>query len=270
MDAMDGVNSMKKLLLMLLIFPLPLLAQVSGGVSLSGGSRYHVLLQADDFELGDTSRWSGANGGATVNTNLAYVRAGKVSMIAAYNIPCCVGGSQGVNVYKRFNSGAFANGVERFYQAGWVYFKTPGGDRDGPMRKLFWNQDTDAGTQNSAALTTNSIAGVISFTYGNNAAAECGVSAVNAFTQVGGVSWDAWTRLKLYVKHNTPGQADGIVRLWVNGSLVGENVSFVTRGSCTEGSKLLAVGWQLNISPGGTGLEDRYWDEVSFSQSDPE
>ena len=82
------------------------------------------------------------------------------------------------------------------------------------------------------------------------------------------VRFDVWEKLKLYVKLNTPGNADGILKLWVNDVL---KVSY-TNVNITENTgyglnKLILSSYAVDAS-GSNGFQ--YFDDWRLSVDDPD
>jgi hypothetical protein len=77
-----------------------------------------------------------------------------------------------------------------------------------------------------------------------------------------------WDKLKLHVKLNTPGQANGIVQLWVNGELkVNYSNQNIREGTSMGVNKLILSSYSTRENGGNGAL---WWDNVSLSQTDPD
>jgi hypothetical protein len=80
--------------------------------------------------------------------------------------------------------------------------------------------------------------------------------------------FDQWDKLKLYVRLNSPGQSNGIVRLWVNDVLKLEYTNRNIRQSTSYGlSKLILSAWSTDESP-VNGVQ--WWDHWTMSRTDPD
>jgi hypothetical protein len=76
-----------------------------------------------------------------------------------------------------------------------------------------------------------------------------------------------WDRLKLFIKPNTRGAADGIVRLWVNGVLKAERTNVALREDTDYmPNKLLMVNYVTDTTTAGT----QRWDNFYLGESDPD
>lgn len=76
----------------------------------------------------------------------------------------------------------------------------------------------------------------------------------------------AWDRIKIYIKPNTRGNADGIVRLWVNGVLKSERTNVPVREDTDFlPNKLLMVNYVTDTTTAGT----QRWDNFYLGESDP-
>lgn len=82
------------------------------------------------------------------------------------------------------------------------------------------------------------------------------------------VTFDQWDRLKLYVRLNTPGASDGIVRMWVNGELkVDYDDVNLREGTPYSMNKLILSSYTSHES-GGNGVQ--WYDDWTLSESDPD
>ena len=83
-----------------------------------------------------------------------------------------------------------------------------------------------------------------------------------------GVRFDQWDKLKLYVRLNTPGQSNGIVRFWVNNQLKVDRTNVSIRAGTSLGLNKLIVGSYSNPAHNGNGVQ--WIDEVRLSATDPD
>jgi hypothetical protein len=82
------------------------------------------------------------------------------------------------------------------------------------------------------------------------------------------VRFDQWDKLKLYVRLNTPGQANGVVRLWINDQLKLDYTNRNIRQGTSFGmGKLILSAWAQPASP-VNGFQ--WWDSWTMSQTDPD
>jgi Polysaccharide lyase len=74
-----------------------------------------------------------------------------------------------------------------------------------------------------------------------------------------------WDHLKMYVKPNTPGQADGIVRLWINGALKVDYSNIPIREDTTYlPNKLIMSNYVNVLTTSGT----QRWDNFYLGETD--
>lgn len=73
----------------------------------------------------------------------------------------------------------------------------------------------------------------------------------------------SWDELKMYVSPNTPGQHDGIIRLWVNGQLAMEYTDLYMREDTDFNPNVLIMSNYTRSS--GT----QWWDDFYLGESDP-
>ena len=77
-----------------------------------------------------------------------------------------------------------------------------------------------------------------------------------------------WDKLKLYVKLNTPGMSNGIVKFWINDILKLSYTNVNIRENTSFGmSKLILSSYAVDFS-GSNGFQ--YYDDWTLSQTDPE
>lgn len=82
------------------------------------------------------------------------------------------------------------------------------------------------------------------------------------------VRFDLWDKLKLYVRLNTAGASDGIVRLWINDALKLEYTNRNIRQSSGYGmNKLIMSAWSQPSAP-VNGLQ--WWDSWSLTTTNPD
>lgn len=80
------------------------------------------------------------------------------------------------------------------------------------------------------------------------------------------VIFDVWEKLKLYVKLNTPGSSDGIVKLWINNVLKLSYSNLNIRENTSYGiNKLILSSWSTRAS-GSDGVQ--WYDDWKLSATD--
>nr|WP_298718429.1 heparin lyase I family protein [uncultured Steroidobacter sp.] len=81
------------------------------------------------------------------------------------------------------------------------------------------------------------------------------------------VRFGQWDKLKLYIKPNTLGQSNGIVRLWVNGELKAEHTNVALRENVpVNPNKLIMSNYVTQTTTSGT----QRWDNWHLSETDPD
>lgn len=77
-----------------------------------------------------------------------------------------------------------------------------------------------------------------------------------------------WDKLKMFVRLNTPGSSNGIIRLWVNDQLTVDYSNVNIRGGTAYGmNKLLLSSYSNTRNP---GPQYQWWDSWTMSASDPD
>lgn len=81
------------------------------------------------------------------------------------------------------------------------------------------------------------------------------------------VRFGQWDKLKLYIKPNTLGQANGVVRFWVNGVLKGDHTNVALREDVNVNpNKLIMSNYVRESTASGT----QRWDNWTLSETDPD
>lgn len=76
-----------------------------------------------------------------------------------------------------------------------------------------------------------------------------------------------WDKIKMYFRPNTPGQSDGIVRLWINDTLTTE----VTNASIRDNESFNPnVFIMSNYAPNTTIEGEQWWDNFYLGDTDPD
>ena len=86
--------------------------------------------------------------------------------------------------------------------------------------------------------------------------------------QPASVELDRWDELKLHVRLNDPGFANGIVRLWINGNLKLEYTDVNIRENTSYGMGRLILSSHNGGRTGGNGYI--YHDSWSLTDTDPD
>ena len=76
-----------------------------------------------------------------------------------------------------------------------------------------------------------------------------------------------WDVVKLYIQSNTPGESDGIVRLWINNILKAEYINLSVRQDSTiNPNKLILSNYVTTTEAAGAQL----WDSIYLGEVDPD
>lgn len=81
------------------------------------------------------------------------------------------------------------------------------------------------------------------------------------------VRFDQWDRLKMYVRLNTPGSSDGIVRMWINGELKLDHSGLNLRENTDYGMNKLILSSYTAHESGSNGMQ--WYDHWILSETDP-
>ncbi len=111
-------------------------------------------------------------------------------------------------------------------------------------------------------ITTDSASGVMPVRFSTN-----GNTYVPAFSwwDIPNLNYDTWYDLEMEVKLNTPGNSDGAINFWVNGTQMLSRTGVNLRGSFTTGTGVLSFGQQTNRYNYDPIDEYRYWDDLVIS-----
>jgi hypothetical protein len=81
------------------------------------------------------------------------------------------------------------------------------------------------------------------------------------------VRFGQWDKLKLFIKPNTLGQANGVIRFWVNGTLKAEHTNVALRESVAVNPNKLIMSNYVNTA---TAYGTQRWDNFHLAETDPE
>jgi hypothetical protein len=87
----------------------------------------------------------------------------------------------------------------------------------------------------------------------------------NVGTQVP-VRFGQWDKFKIFIKPNTPGRADGVVRMWINGVLKLEHTAVAIRESSSYNPNKLIMSNYVNTS---TAAGIQRWDNWYLGETEP-
>lgn len=81
------------------------------------------------------------------------------------------------------------------------------------------------------------------------------------------VRYGQWDKFKMFVKPNTPGRTDGVVKLWVNGVLKADHSGISIRENTSYNPNKLIMSNYVNTS---TAVGTQRWDNFYLGETDPE
>jgi hypothetical protein len=81
------------------------------------------------------------------------------------------------------------------------------------------------------------------------------------------VRFGQWDKLKLFIKPNTLGQANGVIRFWVNGTLKAEHTNVALRENVAVNPNKLIMSNYVNTA---TASGTQRWDNWHLSETDPD
>lgn len=82
------------------------------------------------------------------------------------------------------------------------------------------------------------------------------------------IRYNEWDKLKVHVRLNSPGSANGVVRMWVNGQLRLEHTDINIRYNTAYGVNKFIVGGYATPSSPSNGVQ--WFDDVNIATSDPD
>ena len=154
-------------------------------------------------------------------------------------------------------------GYEHLFVRGYVYVKSPESDgTKGIQRKLWFLAANTFSDFGPFLKLQNGPAGdlLLEFVTQCGSPADCTQVAYRA--SIGSLEFDRWYAIENEVWLNTPGLSDGVVRVWVDGSLVISSTTVNIRGSKTTRIARVQPGRQVDRAQFLPVDEYRYWDDV--------
>jgi hypothetical protein len=240
-----------------------------------------VVLFHSGFETADPA-WDYTNGAADVSVDTAPPPGRSGNALKIHFKICgatdgtCGSSSQDTN---RWVSKIINPGLTHVFVRGWVYYKTPESDAPAPsttyvQRKVFYFSDSTSASNSvlnyMPTLTSwNATGGKPTSTIQLAmvlAGPNCGIPTSEK-DDIGSMNFDTWNEVQMELQLNTPGAADGIIRIWLNGALVYEVTNASIRGTCSTPLSFFSVGRQSNRYNYSVVDEYRYWDDIAISTS---
>lgn len=254
------------------------LCTVAFALALFGGLNvlpaHATILFQDDFEGGNFSKWNYVwHAITTTNPPRCYNWVSQTGVVHS--------GTHAARV--RYCLGASATGVNRddnnwmqklftpqthFFIRGYLYFAPPTtGLGLSAQRKLYYVKE-------------NANTGAFHFVLGSfnmQLALAMGPPRDSLYqTADSNISWDLypfqfnqWYSLEMETQLNTPGQRDGYVKVWVNGTQVLNRTGMNIRGDYAGGAGNIEIGNQLDTTATGAIEEYRYWDDIVIADPGP-
>jgi hypothetical protein len=235
-----------------------------GGGTVGDGAGGTGVLASSDFESGYGTLNNDTPGHNAIISDPTGGGHGKVLQITYAQASGA--SSADLNQYVSYQPTSGLGAGSTTYFSGNVYFpaNTVNFTNDNVLRKLtYWRTN----------ITNNGQCDFVLYMFGN----QMGVSVAtpshtttkyNVFAFQAG----AWYNLQIQVTMNSrPGAADGVTRVWINGTLVYEKLNevYVEAGDpATTRWNWLTAGHQREGSSGESSISEvRYWDNVQFSTS---
>jgi hypothetical protein len=191
----------------------------------------------------------------------------------AFTTTACGGSAQDLNRFAgaTFNStNGYPGGLSPIYVRAWFYFKTPEADSSAAFqiqRKLFYLQDVPSPSNWGVVLTSFTYPAGVGLTPQIGSAAGTPTIASLNYWDVYNVPFNTWTEIEFGVVPNSPGNSDGSLTLWINGTQVWQQTGINIRGSATDGIGWVMVGQQANRGTFNPIDEYRYIDDVAIGTS---
>lgn len=135
------------------------------------------------------------------------------------------------------------------------------------MRKLiYWHNNPYAYWSTEGTYVTNRVSATVGL-FGNSIYWGGGHIVQGSYGGLGTIPFD--TKVNLKVEHylGTVGNADGVVKIWVDGVLIWTSPGINFRQEPADGFGYFQVGEQAQSYNGSVVDEVRYWDNVSISNS---
>lgn len=223
--------------------------------ALANGFRYGSIIFSDNFEQGNFSKWDQVWTGTDVTINTSIAHSGSYSARMHYAL------SADANATNRDNNRFLEKGVpnlSHFFVRGYLYMQQPSAGSDPSVQRKLIYCHSDS----------NNNWGVIPDTFYNLPSYSVVIFNNHTGTPpypIKGVlyfNYNQWYSIETEVQANTPGQADGFVKTWVNGNLVGAAYNLNIRDTFTSGINTIDFGAQVNSTSTGAVDEYRYWDDV--------
>ncbi len=240
----------------------------------------NILFESGFEDTTAPGRWGYINGPADVifTSTPPPGRSGK-ALESHYYVCGATDGTCGAKSQdrNRWISKVISPGVEHFFLRGYLYFKTP--ERDAPrdaqvQRKLLWFADSISASNNvngNYQMIISSFMGATSFVpelalIGQyNTAGACPGSQISIYNLGPPLNWDTWHAVEVEMQLNTPGVADGTLRIWVNGRQTYSNAAVNFRSTCRTPISFFGIGEQANRYEYRVMNEYRYWDDIVIS-----
>ncbi|HJX18597.1 MAG TPA: hypothetical protein VJ437_10420 [Acidiferrobacterales bacterium] len=231
-------------------------------------ARAEVLFQ-DDFESGALDRWF-----LWQPERIAIVEApgfpGSRVLRIRYEVPDGPPAHQDDN--ESVQVSMHTHDLHSFFVRGRFYVATPPRLPAGYMgRKLFYifgyphyAADFNDGNQSWAVIV-----GVPNMAVGVDVWSTDGTDNFDTVWELAPIVFDRWYAIEVGVRLNTPGLADGELRLWLDGALIFERTGIRFRDNLKPLGRVM-VGDQINRAGNEVGYsEERYWDDIAIANSGP-
>lgn len=248
--------------------PMPTWQQItaSGNYSFSGRTETaaQVIIFQDGFETGDCSRWTsipwGCDGSNLVAVNTTRPHTGTYSIDIHYT-------HTGPGDLNRYPSKTTAASYNHFFVRAYHRFEEASPPATAAGKKLYWFADSnDSNTGYQILLSGNShVSGSpINLNVGVQTP-DCngGGSASWASGTLATVNRDTWYSIEAEIQLNTPGVANGIYRVWLDGVPIYNQTDRNLRYDCTADVDYFRIcGIQSNLLDASILDEHRFCDDA--------
>ena len=227
---------------------------------------------SDDFESGNLSKWTYSVPKAVIQST--DVNNGNGSLFIPFDV--AAGGDAHLDNNRFAEVDLSSKDIEHYFLRGCVMMSSkvdaPRVYSPGASKKLFFIFSENQGSAGKWDLMVSMNGGVngvpLSISVGSNYYPEYSdLSYPEWEVAAGKLQHDRWHCLEVEMKLNTPGQKNGLTRLWVDGVLEFEKVNISIR-SDSRNLGIVRVGAQLDRhGDNNARAEDRYWDDIKVSDT---
>lgn len=244
-------------------------------ILISFGSASAEVFLSDDFEDGNLTEWYSVPKARIIDATSGKVNSGEYALLIPYDLPAECPEHMDCN---RFIQKDFSGeNLTHFFIRGYFYIQKPQTvEETVKARKLFYMFSENHSSKPYWHIMVSANDGKENVEYPQPLSLSIGSQFTPEYSDIAYPTWrlakgelhyDRWHCLELEVKLNTPGESDGICRLWLDGNRIFNK----TEISIRESNKALGrarIGAQIDRN--GDCLErheNRYWDDIVISDT---